>query len=65
MAGISAFFQECFRDAGRYVLGSLALGFPFVPWARLVWRELFFWLRHRNVEDDILGSVFAMKSHAE
>jgi hypothetical protein len=30
-----------------------------------VWRELFFWLRYRNVEDDILGSVFAMKSHTE
>jgi glycosyltransferase involved in cell wall biosynthesis len=65
MAGISAFSQERFKDAGRYLLESFVLGFPFVPWLRLVWRELFFWLRYRNVEDDILGSVFAMKSHTE
>jgi glycosyltransferase involved in cell wall biosynthesis len=65
MAGISAFSQKRFKDAGRYVLESLALGFPFVPWLRLVWRELLFWLRYRNVEDDILGSVFAMRSHTE
>jgi glycosyltransferase involved in cell wall biosynthesis len=65
MAGISAFSQERYKDAGRYFLESLVLGFPFVPWLRLVWRELLFWLRYRNVEDDILGSVFAMRSHTD
>lgn len=61
MAGISAFAQKRFTAAGRYVLESFALGFPFVPWARLVWREVLFWLRHKNVNDDILGSVVAVK----
>ena len=61
MAGISAFSGKNFRDAGRYLLESLALGFPFFPWLRLMWRELFFWLRHRNTRDDILGSVVAAK----
>lgn len=65
MAGLSAFSQKRFRDAGRYSLESLVLGFPFVPWARLVWRELFFWLRHRNVKDDILGSVVAAKPNTK
>jgi hypothetical protein len=65
MAGISAFSQKRFRDAGRYIVESLALGFPFVPWARLIGRELIFWLRHRNGNDDILGSVVAMKSRTE
>jgi glycosyltransferase involved in cell wall biosynthesis len=65
MAGISAFSQNRWRDAGRYFLESLAVGFPFLPWLRLVWRELLFWFRYRNVEDDILGSFFAMKSHVE
>ena len=64
MAGISAFSQKRFKDAGRYVFESLLLGFPFVPWVRLVWREVLFWLRHRSAKDDILGSVVA-KSHTE
>jgi hypothetical protein len=63
MAGISAFSQKRFKDARRYILESLALGFPFVPWARLVWRELVFWLRHRTVKDDILGSVVTIRSN--
>lgn len=61
MAGISAFSGKRFRDARRYFLESLALGFPFFPWLRLMWRELFFGLRHRNAKDDILGSVVAVK----
>jgi hypothetical protein len=65
MAGVSALSQKRLQDAGRYIVESLALGFPLIPWARLVWRELFFWLRYRNVEDDILGSVITMKSHTE
>ena len=65
MAGMSAFSQKRFKNAGRYILESLALGFPFLPWARLVWRELVFWLRHRNVKDDILGSVVAIKPKPE
>ena len=59
MAGVSAFSGKRFTDARRYFWESLALGFPFFPWLRLMWRELFFWLRHRNQEDDILGSVVA------
>ena len=61
MAGISAFSQRRFTDARRYFLESMALGFPFFPWLRLMWRELFFWLRYGNVKDDILGSVVAVK----
>ena len=61
MAGVSAFSAKRFADARRYFLESLALGFPFFPWLRLMWRELFFWLRHRNSKDDILGSVVAAK----
>jgi glycosyltransferase involved in cell wall biosynthesis len=61
MVGISAFSQRRFKDASKYFLESLALGFPFVPWLRLMWREWFFWLRHRNIKDDILGSVVAAK----
>lgn len=62
MVGISAFSQKRFRDAVRYLLESFSLGFPFFPWMRLLWRELFFGLRHRHAQDDILGSVVAMKS---
>ena len=61
MVGISAFSGKRFTDARRYFLESLVLGFPFFPWLRLARRELFFWLRHRNVKDDILGSVVAVK----
>lgn len=61
MVGISAFYQRRFKDASKYFLESLALGFPFVPWVRLMWREWFFWLRHRKLKDDILGSVVAAK----
>ncbi|HEX5943743.1 MAG TPA: glycosyltransferase [Anaerolineales bacterium] len=61
MAGVSAFSARRLTDARRYFLESAALGFPFFPWLRLMWRELFFWLRHRNSKDDILGSVVAVK----
>ena len=61
MAGVSAFSAKRFPDARRYFVESIALGFPFFPWLRLMWREFFFWLRHRNTKDDILGSVVAMK----
>lgn len=61
MAGLSALSQKRYRDARRYLLESLAMGFPFLPWGRLIWRELIFWLRHRGVKDDILGSVVAIK----
>jgi glycosyltransferase involved in cell wall biosynthesis len=59
MAGISAFSKKRFRDARMYFLEALGLGLPFLPWLRLMWRELFFWLRHQDQEDDILGSVVA------
>jgi glycosyltransferase involved in cell wall biosynthesis len=61
MAGVSAFSARRLTDARRYFFESVALGFPFFPWLRLMWRELFFWLRHRNNKDDILGSVVAAK----
>ncbi len=61
MVGMSAFSQKRFRDASRYFVESFVLGFPFLPWMRLMWRELFFWLRHRKMKDDILGSVVATK----
>jgi glycosyltransferase involved in cell wall biosynthesis len=61
MAGVSAFSARRLTDARRYFFESVALGFPFFPWLRLMWRELFFWLRHRNSKDDILGSVVAAK----
>jgi glycosyltransferase involved in cell wall biosynthesis len=61
MACLSAFSGKRYTDARRYFLESMALGFPFFPWLRLMWRELFFWLRHRNSKDDILGSVVAVK----
>jgi glycosyltransferase involved in cell wall biosynthesis len=61
MVGMSAFSQKRFKDASKYFLESFVLGFPFFPWLRLMWRELFFWLRHRKMKDDILGSVVATK----
>ena len=61
MIGMSAFSQRRFRDARNYFLESFILGFPFLPWLRLMWRELFFWIRHRKMKDDILGSVVAIK----
>jgi glycosyltransferase involved in cell wall biosynthesis len=65
MAGVSALSGKRRTDARRYFLESVALGFPFFPWLRLMWRELFFWLRHRNSKDDILGSVVAVKETTE
>jgi glycosyltransferase involved in cell wall biosynthesis len=61
MVGMSAFSQKRFKDAGNYFVESFVLGFPFLPWMRLMWREMFFWLRHRKVKDDILGSMVATK----
>jgi glycosyltransferase involved in cell wall biosynthesis len=61
MVGMSAFSQKRFKDASKYFLESFLLGFPFIPWLRLLWRELFFWLRHRELKDDILGSMVATK----
>ena len=61
MAGVSAFSSKRYQDARRYFFESISLGLPFFPWLRLMWREFFFWLRHRNNKDDILGSVVAMK----
>ena len=61
MVGISAFSQKRFKDASKYFLESFLLGFPFIPWVRLMWREVFFWIRHRELKDDILGSMVATK----
>ena len=61
MVGMSVFSQKRFKDASRYFRESFVVGFPFFPWLRLMWRELFFWLRHRKMKDDILGSMVAMK----
>jgi glycosyltransferase involved in cell wall biosynthesis len=61
MVGMSAFSQKRLKDAGKYFLESFVLGFPFFPWLRLMWRELFFWLRHRKMKDDILGSMVTTK----
>jgi glycosyltransferase involved in cell wall biosynthesis len=61
MIGMSAFSQKRLKDARTYFLESFFLGFPFCPWVRLMWRELFFWMRHRKMKDDILGSVVATK----
>lgn len=61
MIGMSAFSQKRLKDAHKYFLESFVLGFPFFPWVRLMWRELFFWTRHRKMKDDILGSVVAIK----
>lgn len=61
MVGMSAFSQKRFKDASKYFLESFLLGFPFIPWVRLMWREVFFWLRHRELKDDILGSMVATK----
>ena len=61
MVGMSALSQKRFKDASKYFLESFVLGFPFFPWLRLMWRELFFWLRHRKMKDDILGSMVATK----
>ena len=61
MVGMSAFSQKRFKDASKYFMESFVLGFPFLPWMRLMWRELFFWIRHRKMKDDILGSVVATK----
>jgi glycosyltransferase involved in cell wall biosynthesis len=65
MAGVSAVSQRRFADACRYLLEAFVLGFPFFPWMRLVWRELFFWLRHRKGTDDILGSVVAARPNTK
>ena len=61
MVGMSAFSQKRFKDASKYFTESFILGFPFLPWLRLMWREMFFWLRHREMKDDILGSMVATK----
>jgi len=61
MVGMSAFSQKRFKDASKYFMESFVLGFPFLPWMRLMWRELFFWIRHRKMKDDILGSMVATK----
>ena len=61
MIGMSAFAQREIRNSARYFLESLILGFPFIPWMRLMWRELFFWMKHREIKDDILGSMVAIK----
>jgi hypothetical protein len=61
MVGMSAFSQKRFRDASKYFVESFVLGFPFLPWMRLMWREVLFWLRHRKMKDDILGSMVANK----
>lgn len=61
MVGMSAFSQKRFKDASKYFLESFLLGFPLIPWVRLMWREVFFWLRHRELKDDILGSMVATK----
>jgi glycosyltransferase involved in cell wall biosynthesis len=61
MVGMSAFSQKRLKDASEYFLESFLLGFPFMPWMRLMWREVFFWLRHRELKDDILGSMVATK----
>jgi glycosyltransferase involved in cell wall biosynthesis len=61
MVGMSTLSQKRFRDAGKYFLESFSLGFPFFPWIRLMWRELFFWVGHRKMKDDILGSVVTIK----
>jgi glycosyltransferase involved in cell wall biosynthesis len=61
MVGMSAFSQKRFKDASKYFMESFVLGFPFLPWMRLMWRELFFWIGHRKMKDDILGSVVATK----
>jgi hypothetical protein len=61
MVGMSAFSQKRFKDASKYFLESFLLGFPFIPWVRLMWREVFFWIRHRELKDDILGSMVATK----
>jgi glycosyltransferase involved in cell wall biosynthesis len=61
MIGMSAFSQKRFKDANKYFKESFILGFPFLPWLRLMWREMFFWFRHRKMKDDILGSVVAIK----
>jgi glycosyltransferase involved in cell wall biosynthesis len=65
MVGMSAFSQKRFRDASKYFLESFVLGFPFLPWVRLMWRELFFRLQHRSLKDDILGSMIAMKPNTK
>ncbi len=65
MAGLSALSHRSYGNARRYLLESLAVGFPFLPWGRLIWRELIFWLRHRGVKDDILGMVVAIKETTE
>lgn len=61
MIGMSAFSQKKFGDASKYFMESMALGFPFFPWLRLIRREIFFGLRHRKMKDDILGSVVTIK----
>jgi len=61
MVGMSTFSQKRFKDASKYFLESFLLGFPFIPWVRLMWREVFFWIRHRELKDDILGSMVATK----
>lgn len=61
MIGMSAFSQKRRKDASRYFIESMVLGFPFFPWLRLMWREAVFGLRHRKMKDDILGSVVAIK----
>jgi glycosyltransferase involved in cell wall biosynthesis len=63
MIGISAFSQKKFRDATRYFFESFAVGFPFSPGTRLLWRESLFWFRHRKVQDDILGSVISINEN--
>jgi glycosyltransferase involved in cell wall biosynthesis len=61
MVGISSFSQKRFKDASKYFLESFLISFPFIPWVRLMWREVLFWIRHRELKDDILGGMVATK----
>jgi glycosyltransferase involved in cell wall biosynthesis len=56
MMALGAFSARKTGQAWKYFVESCITGFPFFPWARLVWRELLFRVGRRNAKDDILAS---------
>ena len=60
MQALNSVSARSYGNVARHLLSSLLLGFPlFVPWIRLIAREIIFFLRYGNKNDDILMSFIS------
>lgn len=57
MQAVNSLFQANYESSVKYFLSALQNGFPFLPWLRLIIREIFFFMKHRFYTDDILKSI--------